>query len=128
MALAEHFKGGKIYVWKGTFAIIKAKKPLQGALAVIRDKNGITVVIDQKKVKPEDVLDIKKGWKAITIEIISPFEIVGFLGKLGNAMAEEGISVCVVPSYSADHVLVRENDLERAVRKFQKLGCSVEYG
>ncbi len=127
MGLETHFKGGKVSVWKETFAILKAKKPVQGALALIQDKKEITVIIDKTKISPENILEIKEGWKAITLEISSPFELVGFLGMLGSAMAEEGVSVCVVPSYSTDHVLVRETDLEKALRKFKKLGCGIRY-
>lgn len=39
MDLENYFKNGKIYIWKETFAMIKAKKPYLNAFANIIDKN-----------------------------------------------------------------------------------------
>ena len=80
--LENYFKNGKIYLWKETFAIIKAKKSNFNAFANIIDKNEITVIIDQLKYVPENVIEMEKDWKILTFDMILPIELVGFLGKL----------------------------------------------
>ena len=66
MDLENYFKNGKVYIWKETFEIIKAKKPNPNAFANIIDKNETTVIIEQSKYNNEDILEIEKDWKILT--------------------------------------------------------------
>ncbi len=60
MIKKNYLKNGKVYVWKETFAIIKAKKPYPNAFANIIDKNETTVIVEQSKYDEENVIDIEK--------------------------------------------------------------------
>ena len=62
----NYFKNSKVYVWKKTFAIIKAKKPYPNAFANIIDKSETTVIIEQSKYDDENVIEIEKDWKILT--------------------------------------------------------------
>jgi hypothetical protein len=127
--LAEDFpKNCKVVVRKECFAIVKCRKSPSNAFAVIQDGREITVIIEQSKIQSEigeDAIEIERGWKILTFDMTLPFELVGFLAKVSGALAEEGISIFVVSSYSTDHVLVREEDVEKAIRKLEELGCVV---
>jgi hypothetical protein len=122
----EYFENGKAYVWKENFAVVKAKKPLPGAFAVIRDKKEITVVIDESKIKKGDVIEMEKGWKILTFDMSLPFELVGFLAKVSKVLAEAGISIFAISTYSTDHILVKEKDLPKAIKKLKTLGCIIK--
>jgi hypothetical protein len=126
MKLENYFKNGKVYVWKETFAVVKSKRPLSDAFAVIQDKNEITVVIDQSKVNYEDVIEIEKDWKILTFDVFLPFELIGFLAKISKVLAEENIGILAISAYSTDHVLVKEKDLLKAIKKLENLGCTVQ--
>lgn len=130
MKLEYYFKNGKIHVWKEKFAIIKSRRVLRNAFAVVCDKNEITVVKEQSKVYEDidDIIAIEKDWRIITFDMNLPFELVGFLAKISTALAEEGISIFVISAYSTDHILVKENNLSKAIRKLEELGFSVEDG
>ena len=73
MDLENYFKNGKVYIWKETFAIIKSKKPFMNAFANIVDKNEKTVIIEQSKYDEENVIEIEKGWKILTFDMVLPF-------------------------------------------------------
>ncbi|RLG17810.1 ACT domain-containing protein [Nanoarchaeota archaeon] len=122
----DYFKNGKVYVWKEKFSIVKSKRPIRDAFAVIRDKNEITVIAEESKIDPEDVIEREDDWRIITFDMVLPFELVGFLAKVSQALAEEGISIFAVSAYSTDHILVKEEDLKKAVKKLEELGCVVE--
>lgn len=112
MKLDEYFKGTEVIVNKESYSIIKARKPVNNAFAVIKDKNEITIitsnVIDEKNViKKED------DWRLITFNVILPFELVGFIAKISTKLAKEGISIFVISTYSTDHILIKEKDLEK---------------
>ena len=126
MDLENYFKNGKVYIWKETFAIIKSKKPFMNAFANIVDKNEKTVIIEQSKYDEENVIEIEKGWKILTFDMILPFELVGFLAKVSKVLTDEKIPIFVISAYSTDHILVKEKDLARAEEKLKELGCVVE--
>ena len=123
--LEDYFKNRKVYVWAESFAIVKAKKPLPGAFAVIQDKKEITVIIDESKIKNDDVIKMEKGWKILTFDMILPFELVGFLAKVSKVLAEANISIFVVSAYSTDHILVKEKNLPKTIQKLEGSGCIV---
>jgi len=126
MDLEKYFKNGKVYVWKETFAIIKAKKPYPNVFANIIDKNETTVIIEQSKYNDEDVIEVEKDWKILTFDMVLPFGLVGFLAKVSKVLADENITIFAVSAYSTDHILVKEKDLARAEEKLKELGCVVE--
>jgi hypothetical protein len=122
----NYFKNGKVYVWKETFAIIKAKKVYPNAFANVIDKNETTVIIEQSKFNDEDIIEIEKDWKILTFDMILPFGLVGFLAKVSKVLADEKIPIFAVSAYSTDHILVKEKDLAGAEEKLKELGCIFE--
>lgn len=122
----NYFKNGKVYIWKETFTIIKAKKPYPNAFANIIDKNEITMIIEQSKYDEENVIEIEKSWKILTFDMVLPFGLVGFLAKVSKVLADEKIPIFAISAYSTDHILVKEKDLIRAEEKLKELGCVVE--
>ena len=122
----KFFKNSKVYVWKETFAIIKAKKLYLNAFANIIDKNETTVIIEQSKYNEENVIDIEKDWKILTFDMVLPFGLVGFLAKVSKVLADEKIPIFTISAYSTDHILVKEKDLIRAKEKLKELGCTIE--
>ncbi len=125
MKLEEYLKGGRVYVWKETFAVIKSKKTYLEAFANIIDKNEVTVIIEQSKYNKEDVIEIEKDWKILTFDMVLPFELVGFLAEISKALAEEGIPIFAISAYSRDHILIKEKDLPKAIRKLRAIGYIV---
>ena len=119
-------KNGSVHVWDQSFAMIRSRRTHPEAFANIIDHNDITVIMDQTKVDEEDVIEIQKGWKLLTFEMVLPFELVGFLATVSNAFAEEGIPIFAVSAYSTDHIFVKEEDLPKAKEKLRTLGCRID--
>jgi hypothetical protein len=119
-------KNGSVHVWDQSFAMIRSRRTHPEAFANIIDHNDITVIMDQTKVDEEDVIEIQKGWKLLTFDMVLPFELVGFLATVSNAFAEEGIPIFAVSAYSTDHLFVREEDLPKAKGKLRTLGCRID--
>jgi len=122
----NYFKDGKVYVWKETFAIIKAKKPYPNAFANIIDKNETTVIIELSKCDGESIIEIEKDWKILTFDMVLPFGLVGFLAKVSKVLADEKIPIFAISAFSTDHILVKEKDLVTAEEKLKELGCILE--
>ena len=125
MKLSEFIKQCRFYIWKESFAIVKAKHTCPDAFANIIDKNEITLVIEQRKINQKDVIAIAKNWKILTFDMVLPLGLVGFLATVLKTLADEGISIYVISAYSTDHILIRGKDVAKAKEVLKKLGCKV---
>jgi hypothetical protein len=125
MKLDDYFRGGKILVWKESFAVVKSKKSLADAFAVITDDKEITVVINQSKIGKKDVIEIDKEWKILTLDIVFPFDVVGVTARISNALAKANVSIFPVSAYSRDHFLIKEKDLVKAKAALKNIGLNV---
>jgi hypothetical protein len=126
MEAEEYLKSAAVIVWRAVFTIGKSRDSVEGAFATIKDRKETTVIIDQSKADGADFIEAEKGWKLLTFDAKLPFGLTGFLARVSQALAEEGISIFVVSTYSTDHVLVKEEHLEKALEKLEGLGCRIE--
>ena len=126
MQLKDYFKKGKAYIWPETFAYIKAKKIDSNAFANIVDKDEITVIIDQTKYNKNNVINILKDWKLITLDIKFPITTCGVTAIIATALAKEKIPIMSIASYTRDHFLIRSKYINKAVKVFDKLGIKTE--
>ena len=55
----------------------------------------------------------------IKCDVELPFEIVGFMAQIANIFADAGISILPFSSFSRDHVLIRQDDLARALKSLR---------
>jgi hypothetical protein len=58
---------------------------------------------------------IESGWRALTVAGPLDFDLVGVMADLTTPLARSGVSVFVLSTFDTDHVLVRDEDVERAV-------------
>jgi len=124
--LGDLMRHGKVYVWRGTYAMVRAERPCRGAVAVIRDRKETTCLVEEPVTAGRNLLAVDTGWKVITFDMALPFSLVGFLAKVSAALAGAGISICALSAYSTDHILVKSWDLEKALSTLEKLGFSVD--
>lgn len=124
---SSYFTNGKVYAWEETFAVVKAKKSIPGAFAVIQDKNEITCVIRQNKIGElkEDIEESSRDWNIITFDMLLSLNMVGFIAHIANALAKEGIDILTFSAYSTEHVLVQSKDLAKALAILEQLGCTI---
>lgn len=123
--LREYFKSGRILVSAETYAIVKSRRALAGAFAVIRDANETSSVVEETRLGNQRLLGCEGDWRRITFDMILPFTLIGFFSHVSGALAREGIPIFAISAYSTDHLFVKNKDLERAVKTLEKLGFSV---
>jgi len=111
-----------IKVSQDRFAVANVKSiPDADFFAAVRDFEEITLILKESELEKINPLKAEKGFRLITFEKVMSFDTVGFIAKVSSALAENGIPVLVLSSYSTDHILVRESDLERAVEVMKKV-------
>ena len=126
MKMEEYFKKGQAYVWKETFAIIKANKIDWQSFVNIVDKHEITVIIDENKIDKNNVIEIMKGWKIFTLDIVFPSTFCGVTAKIASELSKKNISIMPIAAYSRDHFLIKEENIVKAIKVFESLGIKIK--
>ncbi len=65
------------------------------------------------------------GFRALRVAGALDFQLVGILLSLAEPLAEAGISIFCLSTFDTDYVLVREQDLDRAVAALAHAGHSI---
>jgi hypothetical protein len=68
------------------------------------------------------------GWKILMVEGPLDFSLTGVLASLIAPLAREGISVFALSTHDTDYLLVKKEQLEKAVRALRGEGYEVETG
>ncbi len=75
---------------------------------------------------PAGVTARADGWRGFRVRGVLDFSLVGVLSRLSGVLAENGIGIFAVSTYDTDYILVREEDLDRAVRALAGAGYAVD--
>lgn len=75
---------------------------------------------------PECALTREDGWRAMRIEGVLDFSLVGILAQLANTLAEQQIPIFAVSTYNTDYVLIKQEKLSAAVRSLEAAGWTFE--
>jgi hypothetical protein len=92
-------------------------------LMVVRDIAEITIVTDISNFPLEGgCVFNKEKWKLVNIRCGNPFYCVGFIAFITGSLANAGIDVVLVSSFSNDLVLIMDKDMDEAVRVLKAIG------
>ena len=59
---------------------------------------------------------VEGGFRMLTLDIELGWEVVGYLARVTSILAEAGIPVGALSAFSRDHLLIKQDDLGRALR------------
>lgn len=68
----------------------------------------------------------ESGWRIFKIEGPLDFALTGILVAVGKPLADAGVSIFAVSTYDTDYVMVKEQNVEKAVRALAAAGHHVE--
>jgi len=103
-----------------TVSKAKFNKMKLNPLLVFKEKEGIAVIIERKTADANS-LAYSDIWTLITLNVHSDLSAIGFLAKITNRLAEEGISTNVVSAYFHDHLFVPANRANEAIYILNKM-------
>lgn len=86
---------------------------------LFRDGIECTFLINERLWKEAGVgaeeMQVETGFRLVTIDRILTWDVVGFMARITQCLAEAGISVGVLSSFSRDHLLIKDADLDLAL-------------
>ena len=71
---------------------------------------------------PSDTTDREDGWRGFRIAGILDFSLTGILAKISGVLAEKEIGIFAVSTYNTDYVLVKKENLTRAMEALSAAG------
>ena len=78
-------------------------------------------IVASEEVIPSDIQQ-EKGWRALKLHGPIAFSEVGVLNSLTKPLAEAGISIFAISTFDTDYVLVKEENLSRAIDVLSSAG------
>jgi hypothetical protein len=87
---------------------------------LLRDQHEITLLLDETdwQTMRHAARDarVEAGFRLLTFDIELDWKLVGFLARVTQILADAGISCGALSAFSRDHLLVRQDDLGKALR------------
>ena len=89
-------------------------------VSLTRTDHELSVVCMQENVPDE--IQAERNWRCICVQGAFDFSVVGVHTSLAVPLAEANISVLAIATYETDYVLIKDNDLQKAVDVLKKAG------
>lgn len=74
---------------------------------------------------PNNALKKEEGFSALFIDGELDFSLTGILSKITAALAQNNIAVFAVSTFNTDYVLVRKENLEKALTALRGIGFNI---
>jgi uncharacterized protein len=94
-------------------------------VSLTRTPEELSIVCQQDNV-PDDI-QAERGWKCVQVQGAFDFSVSGVNASLAAPLAEAEISVLAVATYSTEYLLIKEEDVERALQVLEHAGHCVVY-
>ena len=77
---------------------------------------------------PAEAAVREDGWRAFRIEGVLDFSLTGILSGLSGILAENGIGIFAVSTYNTDYILVKAENLGKALDVLREAGYETDNG
>ena len=74
---------------------------------------------------PGKTIERDDGWRGFRIQGVLDFSLIGILSRLSGILADHGIGIFAVSTFNTDYILVKEENLERALAVLASEGYTV---
>jgi len=93
-------------------------------VSLTRTPEELSIVCQQNNV-PDDI-EAERGWCCVQVQGAFDFSIAGVHASLAIPLAQADISVLAIATYATDYLLIKEDDVERALLVLEQAGHSID--
>ena len=94
--------------------IDEAEKYLTSCQGYYREQEGVSLILNKRQADLDN-LTYNPVFRRISLMVHSSLEAVGFLSRITEILAAQGISVNVVSGYFHDHLYINVEEAENAI-------------
>jgi len=131
---AELLRSAKVEVAAEAFALVGiSREHLRGLLAepslsprmsspfmIFMDAHEVTLILDEIDLANMSPglggAKIENGYRMLTFDIVLDLSVVGFMAEVSRILADAGVSILALSAYSRDILLIKQDDLEKALK------------
>ena len=126
--IATIIRNSSAFILPGRFAMARVQETEKEIEFFFFARDGLenTIVVEESGLAQVKYEDVQKWFKVIRLAVSVPFFSVGFLAKVSGALADRGLNILIISTYSNDYLLIRENDVEVAIEALKRLGFQTE--
>jgi hypothetical protein len=84
-----------------------------GFYSLTRTEEELTIVCPETRLAPG--ISSEAGWRCFQVLGLLDFSEIGIIFSLTRPLAENGVSVFVISTFNTDYLMVKENDLAKAI-------------
>lgn len=75
---------------------------------------------------PQETIERDDGWKALRIEGVLDFSLIGILSKISTLLAENEIGIFAISTFNTDYILVKRENFSKAIGVMIEGGYEIE--
>jgi uncharacterized protein len=106
--------------WKRLLENPELSPRAESNFMLLRDPFEVTLLLEEQdwRAMRHAARDAKAegGFRLLTLDIELSWNVVGFLARVTEILAGEGITVGALSAFSRDHLLIKQDDLGKALR------------
>lgn len=95
---------------------------LRGDLYFIGRTDEELSLVCRTEAAPAETLAREDGWRGFRIQGALDFSLIGILSRLSGILSASGIGIFAVSTYDTDYILVKVENVDRAVRALEAEG------
>lgn len=111
------------------FTVCKAASlkdiPLAGDFCFVGKTDRELSLVCKTEDAPQNALAREDGWRAFRVQGVLDFSLTGILAGLSGVLAEQKIGLFALSTYDTDYILVKEENLQRALGALAEAGHTV---
>ena len=88
-----------------------------------RTADELSIILPQSR--PPREIKCERDWRLLKVQGPLPLNLVGIIAGLSGTLANAGVSIFAFSTYDTDYVMVKQVDLDRAVRALRQAGYPV---
>jgi hypothetical protein len=93
--------------------------------SITRTSDELSIVCIEENI-PDNV-KCEKDWRILKIEGPLDFSLIGILASISKILAQKGISIFAISTYDTDYILVKNKDIDNAIKSLIKERYEVIY-
>ena len=74
---------------------------------------------------PPNVIRRDDGWKALRIQGVLEFSLIGILSRIATILADHNIPIFEVSTYNTDYLLTKKENYEKAITTLKNAGYKI---
>lgn len=105
--------------WRKLLETPELSPRMTAPFMILKDKFEVTLLFDE--IDFETIrfavrdAKIERGFRLLTFDLVMVFTVVGFFAEVSRILAEAEIPIFAISAFSRDHLLVKQNDLAKAL-------------